>query len=173
MNGSPSSPPGPSGGRTYASYPTHRSKLFGSTPRGRGFRYGLSEPLVVPPGPQFWSHWKLDETSPGDAIDAEGPWDGSVFGATIDQAGAIDRAYRFDGTNDYIDLGTKFDGEFITVSAWINADFPYTLLNFPTIIGAADDFLAGGWLLYYQGVDDIANADFLVRQIRVDVNAHL
>ena len=62
----------------------------------------------------------------GDAKDQSGRGnDGAVYGATLTSNGfgASDRAYQFDGSDDYIDCGQPTDLNFtgpFTISAWIN-----------------------------------------------------
>jgi 5-hydroxyisourate hydrolase-like protein (transthyretin family) len=67
------------------------------------------------------SYYKFDETSGTTATDSLGDNDGTISGVTIDQTGIINKAYDFDGTNDFVDL---FDTNFVqntgvfTISLW-------------------------------------------------------
>jgi hypothetical protein len=74
--------------------------------------------------PNFISWWKFDEGSGSIAYDSAGNNDGTVYGATW-TTGQIDGALSFDGSNDYVDVGTgvmDFSGETsFTATAWINA----------------------------------------------------
>lgn len=68
------------------------------------------------------SYWKLDESS-GDAIDVHGDNDGTVVTATQDSVGKIDKAYTFDGINDYISVASDPSIEgmaALTLAAWVN-----------------------------------------------------
>jgi len=68
-------------------------------------------------------HWKLDETSGSTAFDSVGGgFDGTTTGATINQTGQIGKAYYFDGSGDYVTVGTSMlpDTADFTYSAWIN-----------------------------------------------------
>lgn len=68
------------------------------------------------------SYYKLDETSGTTAIDSVGSNNGTNNGATVNVSGKINTAYSFDGTNDYIDLGTTriidTSSDF-TISSWV------------------------------------------------------
>ena len=60
------------------------------------------------------SYWKFD----GDAIDATGRNNGTVSGATSTRDGLVEKAYDFDGDNDYIDIPTiTLDGNY-SASFW-------------------------------------------------------
>jgi len=48
------------------------------------------------------AHWTFNETSGTTLIDIAGDNNGTNNGATINQTGKINKAYSFDGTNDYI-----------------------------------------------------------------------
>lgn len=95
-------------------------------------------------------HWTLNEPSGTVAFDSAGSNDGATTGALVNQAGQIGAAYRFDG-NDFIDLGAKFDGPVLTVSAWVNTDFAYTRNAFPSVVGALTNSASAGWNLYFTG----------------------
>jgi hypothetical protein len=65
------------------------------------------------------SYYNMDETSGTTAVDSHGSNDGTISGATIDQTGKINKAYSFDGTNDYVDLNTIFTDNNFSVGGWI------------------------------------------------------
>ncbi len=74
------------------------------------------------------SYYKFDATS-GDAIDEMGINNGTVSGATRNQTGKINKAFDFDGYNDYVALGSNSSlgsglEDAFTFSAWIKtSDF--------------------------------------------------
>lgn len=74
-------------------------------------------------------HYKFDETSAGPAVNSAGSPDATNNGAAIDQTGLIGRAYRFDGTDDYVDTATPTlipaTGDF-TALMWINTTNPHS-----------------------------------------------
>ena len=59
---------------------------------------------VAADNPFAW--WKFTETSGSTAADEELNHDGTVFGADLNVGGVVDSAVAFDGTDDYIDVGT-------------------------------------------------------------------
>ncbi len=66
-------------------------------------------------------YWKFDETVAGPVVDATGNSDGTNYGATIDQPGERDRAYLFDGVDDYVDTNSvaiPATGDF-SLFAWV------------------------------------------------------
>ena len=69
-------------------------------------------------------HWTLDDGSGGIASDSSSNGnDGTVNGAVWSTNGIVNGALDFDGSNDYVDLGTlDIPGDKMTISAWINAD---------------------------------------------------
>lgn len=81
------------------------------------------------------SVWELDETSGIIAEDSYGTNDGDTSGATVNQAGLINKCYDFDGSNDIITLpaALKLTGIF-SISMWINPD-NWTDNNYPSIFG--------------------------------------
>lgn len=80
------------------------------------------EPLQTPT-----SHWTLDDddiSGGTTALDIVGPNDGTIVGATTGAAGQVGEAFTFDGSNDYLNLGTgplDFNGSF-SVAAWVFLD---------------------------------------------------
>jgi hypothetical protein len=68
------------------------------------------------------SYWSLDEAS-GNAIDAAGGGDnGTSYNVTQNVTGKINKAYAFNGTNSYIDIGNKSNLSLTSsgsISAWI------------------------------------------------------
>jgi hypothetical protein len=75
-------------------------------------------------------HW----TGDGNALDSAGSVDGALMGNTGYATGIYDQAFNFDGTGDYVELGSdtslKFTGS-MTMSAWIN---PTAYLDFQIIL---------------------------------------
>jgi len=76
------------------------------------------------------SYYKLDEASGTTVNDAHGSNDGTNYGATINVAGKIGKAYDFNGEDygDYLDTNEASDFNFITssdftFSLWINPTF--------------------------------------------------
>ena len=71
------------------------------------------------------SVWEFDETSGTTATDSQGDNDGTVVGATVNQTGKISKAYDFDGTNDYVNIGdipdVDFGGGNFSIAFWIYA----------------------------------------------------
>ncbi|MFC2152862.1 LamG domain-containing protein, partial [Bacteroidota bacterium] len=69
------------------------------------------------------SYYNFDETS-GNLIDSHGTNDGTVYGGiTTNITGKVNTGYDFDGSDDYIDLGTNFDfTNGYTLSFWANID---------------------------------------------------
>ena len=69
-------------------------------------------------------HWTLDDGSGGIASDSSSNGnDGTVNGAIWSTNGIVNGALDFDGSNDYVDLGTlDIPGDKMTISAWVNAD---------------------------------------------------
>lgn len=69
-------------------------------------------------------HWAFDEASGSSAVDsAGGDHNGTLRGAPTRVSGRYSRALRFDGVDDYVDLGNIFNigaNRNVTVSAWIN-----------------------------------------------------
>lgn len=73
--------------------------------------------------------WKLDEEANSTVVvdSSNSPANGVFSGAKIDQEGLFGRSYKFDGTNDYVEVvdpGTtsKFDVDLVTLEAWIKLD---------------------------------------------------
>ena len=83
---------------------------------------GPGRASVADPSAPF-AHWKLDETSGTQAIDAEGSNDGTLAGNPAWTTGQIDGGLDFDGVVDYVDVGT-FDvvGTGLTMMGWFNAE---------------------------------------------------
>lgn len=83
-----------------------------------GWTSGLSVGLV--------SYYKLDETSGTTTIDSHGSNNGTISGATVNVAGKIDKAYDFDGTNDYVQIDNeeamRLSGGSYSISFWFKAD---------------------------------------------------
>ena len=80
-----------------------------TNPSGSGFFVGL---------------WTLDDGSGAIAGDSSGNGnDGVVNGAAWTTAGQVSGALDFDGSDDYVDLGSlNASADSLTISAWINAD---------------------------------------------------
>lgn len=70
------------------------------------------------------SVWKLDETSGTTMDDAVGSNDGTLSGATVNQAGKIGRAVLFDAANEIINCGTDASirlTDSLSISFWAKA----------------------------------------------------
>ena len=69
------------------------------------------------------AHWKLDETGGFNAEDSAGDNDGMLTGGNDWIPALIDGGLDFDGSNDYVDVGS-FDvsGSGITMMGWFNAE---------------------------------------------------
>jgi type II secretory pathway pseudopilin PulG len=115
--------------------------------------------------------WKLDETSGLNAEDSSGQGnDGTLNYMNGDEwtAGQISGALAFDGTNDYVDLGTDSSLNFgssepFTVAAWVKTTEDYgMILSFrsSTDDGSVIDMAVG----YEGGANDPGKAMILVRQ---------
>jgi hypothetical protein len=81
---------------------------------------------TVSADPSLVGHWKFDEGTGTTAFDSSGNGnDGTLINGPIWTTGVIGQALEFDGTDDYVDVGT---GPAITgaaqrtVSMWINPD---------------------------------------------------
>ena len=74
-------------------------------------------------GPALVAHWKLDDGVGPTAVDSIGGHDGTLVSTPPWVTGIIGGALDFDGTNDYVDVGT-FDvsGSGLTTMGWFNAD---------------------------------------------------
>ncbi|WP_455370081.1 LamG domain-containing protein [[Eubacterium] cellulosolvens] len=101
------------------------------------------------------SYWRFDETSGTTASDSADGFDGSVNGATF-TAGKINNALNFDGSNDYVNVGTfeiansfinvgNFDvAGSLTITAWFKAD-TFTVNDGRIISKATSQAEAGHW----------------------------
>ncbi|MCX6354821.1 MAG: LamG domain-containing protein [Candidatus Aureabacteria bacterium] len=70
-------------------------------------------------------YYKLDEISGTTAVDSKNSHNGTNNGATVDQAGKINTAYSFDGTNDYINCGSiALNNTDFSLSAWVYIETP-------------------------------------------------
>ncbi len=69
------------------------------------------------------AYWKLDERTPGAAVDEMGGHDGQTFGDQGAAGGAFDAVAVFDGIDDYIEVPHTDDMSLISGSftAWFNA----------------------------------------------------
>jgi PKD repeat protein len=71
-------------------------------------------------------HWSLDDGSGTTAIDSVGSYDGTLVNGPLWEptGGVFGGALRFDGEDDYVDLGDVNipGGDSLTISLWINAD---------------------------------------------------
>jgi len=70
------------------------------------------------------AHWKLNETSGATVIDSSGLGNnGTNYGATTGVAGKFNKAYSFDGANDYVSVPYgDFVNESFSWSGWIKID---------------------------------------------------
>jgi type II secretory pathway pseudopilin PulG len=116
--------------------------------------------------------WKLDETSGTTAADLSGKGNnGTLVNMTPPGCwvtGQIGNALAFDGTNDYVDLGTDSSLNFgssgpFTVAAWVKTTENYGMIvsfRSSTDGGPVIDLAVG----YEGGADDPGKAMILVRQ---------
>ncbi|MGA1979396.1 MAG: LamG domain-containing protein [Sedimentisphaerales bacterium] len=125
--------------------------------------------------------WKLDETSGTTAADSSGKGNnGTLVNMTTPGCwgpGQIGNALTFDGTDDYVDLGTGSSLNFgssgpFTVSAWVKTTDSYGMIvsfRSSTDGGPVIDLAVG----YDGGVDDPCKAMILVRQNGGSSYAHV
>lgn len=66
------------------------------------------------------AYYKLDETSGSTAVDELATNDGTITGATVNQAGKIGTAYSFDGSGDRVSMVSGVSGNF-TATCWVKA----------------------------------------------------
>jgi len=77
--------------------------------------------------PILISNWGLDETTGTTVYDSVGGYNGTAYGGpTMGQSGVIGKAFRFDGSNDYIDYGDLAAFEFavgqdFTLMGWVKS----------------------------------------------------
>ena len=108
------------------------------------------------------SWWKFDT----DATDSVGNNHGTVTGATLNPSGGISGgAYVFDGSGDYIGLGSDSSlntGDYVTISIWLNPSA--WSAEFPTIYnrGAQSRSIGFNWIytigysaFFYQYADGV------------------
>ena len=73
-------------------------------------------------GDDLIGHWKLDEQAGGTAADSSGKTrNGQVHGAAWTE-GTIGGALKFDGQNDYLELGDLGEFESITIAFWMKPE---------------------------------------------------
>lgn len=97
------------------------------------------------------AHWKLDEVSGIIAVDSAGGHHGTLTNEPVWEAGQINGALRFDGSDDYINVphdDTLSLTETMTFVAWVNASSYGS--SYQTIIskddgGAGSNFWFGTW----------------------------
>lgn len=83
---------------------------------------GLLEKLgIIPPYDDAIGWWKLDEIVVGPVVDTMGNNDGTNNGATINQDGKFDKAYSFDGLNNYVSIvdDDSLKPAIMTLCCWI------------------------------------------------------
>ncbi len=71
------------------------------------------------------SCWEFEETSGTVAADRVGNNNGIINGVNINQPGVLNQAYDFDGSGDYVNVGsdTSLDWDsIVTISIWVNFD---------------------------------------------------
>jgi len=91
------------------------------------------------------SYWKFD----GNAIDSVGSNDGTVTGATYTASGKINKAYDFDGINDYISFSDF--GSVKSFSIWIKPDVAITTSSGGSGIFEFDGTHNAVWLGFFTG----------------------
>ncbi len=74
----------------------------------------------TPPPPDMLSWWPGD----GNADDIQGPNDGTLESGASFAVGHVGGAFRFDGNDDYVDLGDINLPATFTIDAWINPILP-------------------------------------------------
>ena len=76
-----------------------------------------------PTGNGLVAYWTLDEDSGTAVTDAAGSFDGTNNGASIGQAGVLERtSFAFDGSSDYVDVGSSLEDPLAgtgSLSFWI------------------------------------------------------
>lgn len=117
-------------------------------------------------------YWKFDENTGTTAYDSQGTYNGTISGAAINQAGIINTAYSFDGTNDYVDLGFNRQSVPISFSMWVKASIKS---NWQTLISndsgtpsQAFGIRTYGHLVLFKGKNDIV---INVGNLEIDVNS--
>lgn len=89
-------------------------------------------------------YYKLDEPSGTTVTDSIAASNGTNSGASVNVTGKIGKCYRFDSTNDYLDLGTKtvFTGAF-TFNAWVymNSSLNTTNVLLSAVNGSVDLYI--------------------------------
>jgi len=108
-----------------------------------GLAFGLPKLLAQENG--LVAYWALDENSGNTATDSAGSNTGTLLNGPTWTTGQYNSALSFDGTDDYVDLGT---GNFnltdsLTVSAWVNVSSANS--GYATIIGRGQ-YLYPFWL---------------------------
>ena len=84
---------------------------------------GALQQASVLPSSGLISHWNLDDGAGVSASDSSGVNNGTLVNGPTWVTGKDNKAVRFDGIDDYIDLGTMdVSGSGFTISAWFNAD---------------------------------------------------
>ncbi len=106
---------------------------------GNGFAPPPGNCAVVPAGLVSW--WPGE----GNATDVRTNHSGTIHGATF-AVGKVGQAFRFNGVDDYVDLGNWNPGSAWTVEAWVNpSSIPPSLPNSRrTIAGGVSDCLDWG-----------------------------
>ncbi|MCM8786833.1 MAG: LamG domain-containing protein [Candidatus Omnitrophica bacterium] len=78
------------------------------------------------------SYYTLDETSGTTAYDSFGSYHGTLYnGVLINQDGKINKAYRFDGVDDYVRLPSMTFGGNVTISGWA---YVYSHRNYQRLV---------------------------------------
>ncbi len=118
------------------------------------------------------SQWSAE----GDASDTAGSNDGTLQnGVGIDAAGKVGQAFRFDGVDDFIEIGNQsslnFSGDF-TVSAWVQTSGLGNAVSDSYIVSKYSAGSAAGWGLALIGVGNVNQAAFLYGDGSGSATAH-
>jgi len=90
-------------------------------------------------------YWKLDKKN-GPVIDSFDGNHGTNYGAMRDRTGKVDKAFNFNGNNNYVEIPNVYNlgnGDF-TLEAWINADANQK--DYPTILSNRGNVASTGFL---------------------------
>lgn len=118
-----------------------------------------------------FAYWRFEETSGATVADEGGVHDGTMFGANLAMAGRQGSAVSFDGTDDYIDVGTlgTFGSgmEDFAAELWMRSTETAAEVMFGTI-NAANLTSVALWQNYNQNIEN--DPGNLLLFIRNDTN---